>query len=264
ILIVFGACVSFIEAQRIGYVFEIRGNWYLNGNTPLRQGQEVPASGIISTKSPGRFDYIKIADLNSKIRINQRCSQACSFGLPNAAAEPGYFSAILSTLMNLIREPTRKRTQVVARNVNVISEGIVKLENNKINLQPLLNLEGKNYLKWRKIHLESEKFGDWSLPIELKTEGGAAIVSPAGFQPGLYEFALLRKMENSFEETDSAWVLISSAEDFEKNKQSFKKVEELIENLGDEIRSETALLFRNVYLDNLARENVKLKSKSKP
>ncbi|HSK71255.1 MAG TPA: hypothetical protein VK892_06140 [Pyrinomonadaceae bacterium] len=245
-----------VKAQiSIGYVLEIRGDWYLNNTIPLRQGQKLPASGVIGIKSPNRFDRIKIADLNGEIRMDEKCAKDCSFKLPAAPVKTSYLSAILSTIMSLIWSESSERYSAHRSRGGEISDGIVKLENDQMDLSPLLSSQGEKYLQWRKIPLKGAKeFGEWSKPIELKLGNGKMIISVKDLQPGLYEFNLLRRMENSFEPTDSAWILITPAKDYEKSVESFEQVKKLNKNLNDGIKPETAGLFIRAYLDNLARQ----------
>ena len=134
-LILITLCGDFAYSQTfVGYVAEISGNWQVNGRGPLRQGQRLPASATIRTATNGAENSIKVADLNGKIRTYKKCSQPCSFNLPEAPARTSYFGAIFSTIMDLVWSSSSEsysRHRSKGRN---FPDGIVKLENEKIYL----------------------------------------------------------------------------------------------------------------------------------
>ena len=65
----------------VGYVLEVKGEWYLNGDysRALRRWQKLPPEGTVSIKSPTPADRIVIARLNGEIIDKRSCdADLCS------------------------------------------------------------------------------------------------------------------------------------------------------------------------------------------
>ena len=92
----------------VGYVQEIRGNWYLVGNSSqtLRQGQKLFAAGVVKRQSSSPDDRLIIANLRGEItNESRRCGeQNCnqSIKLPNAGSSRSYLSEAYNSVMSLI------------------------------------------------------------------------------------------------------------------------------------------------------------------
>ncbi len=248
---------SIFAQTNIGYVLEIRGSWKLNGKTDLRQTQKLPASGVVSIKSPSRYDYIKIADLNGVVQINKQCAAECSFTLPAAPAKTSYLGTIFSSIMNLVWSESPNRYSAHRSRSGEYGDGIVKLEKGKIDVSELLKPDEKTFVQWREIPAKGEDFGDWSELVELKPTDDAVIISDKNLQTGLYEFNFLKRVKNSYEPTASVWILIVSPENYEKSVKTFEQVKELNNKLGDDIKPLTAQMFVRAYLDNMTRQKMK-------
>lgn len=62
------------EAQQIGYVLDMAGDWFLNGNIRLHEASKLPAGGVIRTPSPSdRSSYIAVVDRSGKIIGKKEC-----------------------------------------------------------------------------------------------------------------------------------------------------------------------------------------------
>lgn len=254
-------CVSSVFARtNVGYVMEMRGNWQLNGNTSLRQSQKLPASGVISIKSPGRYDYIKIADLNGTVRIEKKCTKDCEFKLPDAPVKTSYLGELLSTIMGMIWSESPNRYSAHRSRSEEFKDGIVKTDDGKIDLSSLVKPPENSFVQWRKISPKAEeKHDDWSEPpVELTAgKNGAVVISAADLRPGLYEFKLIESLESSIEPPNTAWILVTSVKDYKQNVKSFEQVKELNKTLGEDIKPETAQMFIRAYLDHLARQRMR-------
>ncbi len=241
----------------VGYVLEIRGSWYLNGNpsNTLQQIQKLPASSVIRVQSPNRYDSITIVDMSSNVYASRNCAVNCSkpIRLPAASAQPTFLGGLWQGAMDLLWG-SPDRYDAHRNRSGEVSDGIVKLMDGKIDLNSILNVQGRYYLRWRIVPNEKAEPGAWSETIELKK-----IVSFSEFKPGLYEFDVLRKNESSYEPISSAWILVSSAEDYEKTKKSYVQAIELTKQWEGKVKPETAQSFLKAYLDELARKNVRQK-----
>ncbi len=260
----------------VGYVAEISGNWQLNGQGSLRQGQKLPASAKISSNPNRQINSIKIADLNGRVRSFQKCPQSCTFYTPNAPSRTSFFSTIFSSIMDLVWSSSSEsysahRSKGKGKS---LPDGVVKLENEKIDLTGLQKMPKKFFLKWRKIKsVKNQEFDDWSKPIEIKSEYGDLIIPFAGFQAGLYEFCSIEDARNLGEKSanscpaNAAWIFVSRSEKYEQIKKEFEETKtavdeltkpqtEMVEDKETEIPgidSATAKLYLRAYLDGLAQ-----------
>lgn len=266
--------ISAFSQTFVGYVAEISGNWQLNGQGSLRQGQKLPASAKISSNPNRQGNSIKIADLNGRIRKYQKCSQPCSFNTPDAPSGTSFFSTILSSIMDLVWSSSSESYSVHRSKGRSLPDGVVRLENEKINLNGLQKMPKKFFLKWRKIKsVKNQEFDDWSKPIEIKSENGDFIIPFAGFQAGLYEFCSIDDARNLGEKSvnscpaNAAWIFVSTSEKYEQIKKEFEETKTAVDELtkpqteiaeGKEteipgIDSATAKLYLRAYLDSLAQ-----------
>jgi hypothetical protein len=242
----------------VGYVLEIRGNWYLNGNSSdtLQQRRKLPASSVIRIQSPNRDDLITVVDMGGKIYDSRDCAVNCSrsIRLPAAPAQPTILGGLWQAAMDLLSGAPNRYSAHRSRG-GEISEGVVKFTDGKIDLSPVLNIQGQNYLRWRAVPPdEKAEPGAWSETIE-----SGKIVPFSEFKPGLYEFNVLRKIGSAYEPVSSAWILVSSAEDYEKTKKSYEQAIELTGQWEGKVKPKTAQSFLKAYLDELARKNLRQK-----
>jgi hypothetical protein len=184
----------------------------------------------------------------------RKCAVNCSrpIRLPAAPAQPSLLSGILQAAMNWIWGSPDRYSAHRSRG-GEISDGIVKLTDFKIDLSSLLHIQGQYYLRWRVVTPDEKAVpGTWSETVELNN-----IVSFSHFNPGLYEFYILRKNGGSYEPVSSAWVLVSSTEDYEKTNGAYEQAVALSRQWEGKVKPETVQSFLKAYLDELARKNVR-------
>lgn len=240
----------------VGYVLEIRGAWYLNGNPAnvLRRWQKLPASSVIRVQSPNRFDMITIADMRGGIFARLYCPESCAdpLRLPPNPERPSLRGRFLQAAMEwLWGSPDR---YVAARGRSgEMSEGVTKLVDGSIDLNPLLHLQGEYYLRWRLlVPNQKAELAPWSETIELNRT-----VTSSEFKPGLYEFNVLRRIEKKFEATSSAWVLVTSPAHYEKTKKSHEEAVSLTKAWEGKVEPETIPAFLRANLEELAHGRVR-------
>lgn len=253
--IILSASTPGSSGQPVGYVLEIRGVWYVNGNpaATLKRWQELPASGVIRVQSPSRYDTITIADMRGGILARRDCQANCvdPIRLPPRPAQPTLVRGILQTAMEwLWGSPDR---YVAARSRGAeLSDGIAKLVDGKIDLSPLLTIQGKYQLRWRLLapHQKVEPV-NWSEAIELKP-----ILSFSEFRPGLYEFEVLRRVGSGTEAISSAWILVVLPEQYGDTKDSYDQAVRLTSQWEGKVTPETVQAFLRAHLDELARSRM--------
>ncbi|HSE15602.1 MAG TPA: hypothetical protein VLB46_01030 [Pyrinomonadaceae bacterium] len=254
--VIFWTLTLTAKGQPVGYVLEIRGAWYLNGNpaNSLRRWQSLPASSVIHIQSPGRSDTITVADMRGGILFRRDCPTDCQrpVRLPPPPAQPTLAHGILQAAVEwLWGSPDR---YVAARSRGgEISDGIVKLVDGKIDLKPLLHVEGRYHQHWRSLTRNQKvETATWSEAVELSPN-----VSFPDLKSGLYEFELLRRVGTELEGVSSAWVLVVLPEDYETAMESHAQAVLLTKKWKGKVSTETVLAFLRAHLDDLAQGRMK-------
>jgi hypothetical protein len=260
IFLLITATLVSVSAQMIGYVDQVKGNWYLSGSDRLlKRFDQLPANGVIRVQSPKDSDHI-ILTVNG-VRMGRRCPSsdcAAPIKLPGIPQKG---------VIDTIREysPWIKSILLVPifGKGGELSEDIVMLRNGKAELTSLTNLEGENCLRWRKVPLtEKESFGEWSKPLKLKDNKKIVVT---GLEPGLYEFAFANPGENCLVNYPrTAWILASPAKNFDKNKSSFQEFKKKIDEWNEkeeelQLREETVASLLRAHLFSLVKEAVAIK-----
>lgn len=244
----------------VGYVVEIHGDWYLNGNTasPLKRWQKLPPGGTLSIKPPTPDARIVVSDLSGKIIDSRNCEAVdCSrpFKLPGSSPQRSLLRVAFDATVGLLfGSPDRYSIHRNRTFGSALSDGVVRLEGGQIDLSPVLRQSGRYYLRWRS-RPRSGETGKWSTPIGLRTERGQpALVAVPDLKPGLYEINLQRRVGDSYETFASAWVLVSTSPGHENAAASFRQAVELTEQWGDKVEPNTSRQFLRAHLDYLAEQ----------
>ncbi|MGB8511036.1 MAG: hypothetical protein WCD76_21880 [Pyrinomonadaceae bacterium] len=265
-LMVVALSASYASAQQqVGYVLEINGKWFLDGNAQLAKGRVLPAGGTISAQSPTGDDYIVIVNLSGRRIIARRTcrdSDECNhpIKLPRTvASEPSTMNVFMSSLMNLLGgEPDRYA--IGTKRGGDLPDAVVQLKDGALDLRPLFESKGKGtyYLRLRAIPREGKPSGGkWTGPLTLNWEQTKpATVSASGLQPGLYELALLdRDGDDYLPSGASAWVLAGKPEEYGKMAASFQEAVALTRMWGADVTAEGVRGFLRAQLDRLATKS---------
>nr|QEO73727.1 hypothetical protein [uncultured bacterium] len=92
----------------VGYVLEIEGEWYLNGNTsePLRRWQKLPSGGTVRIKALTPGARIVVAGLSGEIIGNRDCdsNDGCSqpIKLPKGHMQRSLLRVALDATVDLL------------------------------------------------------------------------------------------------------------------------------------------------------------------
>jgi hypothetical protein len=244
----------------VGYVLEIEGEWYLNGNTsePLRRWQKLPAGGTVSIKAPTLGARIVVASLSGQIIDNRDCeSYGCSqpITLPKGHTQPSLLRVALDATVDILwGSPDRYKLARVRTFGSALSEGVIKLNNGEIDFGPVLKQTGRNYLRWR-ARPRTGPPGEWSETVALRKEQERpALVAVSGFKPGLYEVNLQRLKDGSYETFASAWVLVTAPSEYESATESFEEAAATTREWGNNVEPGTSRQFLRAHLDYLAQQ----------
>lgn len=218
-----------------GYVVEVRGEWVLNGSSPVKVSQKVPAGGAIRRRSSSADDRIQIANLRGQLipSASQDCRNRCSGVVSlasnrtdgTASQDRSYASRILDAITGASLLPSWTNRQ--ARG-GALSDGVVRLDGEKIDIARIIKREGEQLLKWRRV----EPDGPWNEPVRLST----TVLS--GFQVGIYEFNLVRSNGGDFELVAASWVMVTSQEKYDSDLAAFNEMKKVVAGWGDAVSAE--------------------------
>jgi hypothetical protein len=249
------------KSQSIGYVFDVNGEWVLEGRGGrLVQADSLPAGGVVRLRQAASFGetYIVIADLNGKPIINQRCREAAACGgpipLPSAVAgKPSALSQIFAAVMSFWRKGKVEADPHIIRGNGSLEEAVVMLSGGKVDLSvPFKNKDAGTYLlefipksNGRLRGLKEVVF-DWE-------PGRRVTAAVPGFRPGLYEIRLRSKQDRGrLEPGEAAWVLVvPPGKDYEMTSAQFGRVAADTEQWEAEKLEESRRSFLRVYLGYL-------------
>lgn len=244
----------------VGYVVEIHGDWYVDGNTasPLKRWQKLQPSSTVGIKSPTPDARIAISDLSGKIIASRNCeADNCSrpFKIPGSSPQRSLLGVAFDATVGLLfGSPDKYSMHRQRTSGSALSDGVVKLEGGQIDLSSILRPRGRYYLSWRS-RPRSGEHGKWSDPISLRTKRGQPVlIAVTGLEPGLYEINLQRRVWESYETFASAWVLVSAAPGYENDAASFRQAVELTKQWGDKVEPNTSRQFLVAHLDYLAEQ----------
>ena len=223
-----------------GYVVEVRGDWVLNGSSQVKASQKVPTGAAIRRRSSSPDDRIQIADLRGQLipSASQDCRNRCSGIISLASSrthgaasqDRGYLERIFAAITGSSLLPSWTNRQ--ARGGD-LSDGVLRVNGEKIDIAPIIKREGEQLLKWRRIAPD----GQWNEPVRL------SITILSGFQPGVYEFVLVRSNGADFEQVASSWVLVSTKERYDTDLVAFTEVKKVVAEWGDAVSAEAKRLY---------------------
>ena len=218
-----------------GYVIEVRGDWLLNGRSQVKASQKVPVGGAIRRRSSSPDDRIQIADLRGQLipSASQDCRNRCSGVISLASSrthgaasqDRGYIERILAAITGSSLLPSWTNRQ--ARGGD-LSDGVLRVDGEKIDIGPIIKREGEQLLKWRRI----DPNGQWSQPVRLSN----TVLS--GFEAGVYDFALVRSNGTDFETVATSRVLVSKKEKFDSDLDAFNEMKKVVAGWGDAVSAE--------------------------
>jgi hypothetical protein len=250
----------------VGQVLNLYGDWFLEANSPVRieKGQELPAGGKIwrsLTGAEAKTAFIEVQLRNGMMwrrsSKTDRCNRREPCILPGAVEKE---LSWLDTIWRLLRIRTRDNDIPTYSRSGDPEEGVVRLNNGKIDLTPVFGtMEPDIYLlRFQSLDDKGEPSGRASRPILYDWEPGRPeLLSGAGFRPGLYEMELLdRETSNHVPTGRTAWVLIAKPRDHERLRESFERAVMLTGEWGIDVSPYTVRAFHRAYLNALALRKI--------
>jgi hypothetical protein len=268
--IVLGLFLAPVSAQaQIGYVLDVNGQWALESNSSrgLARGQSVPAKGVIRVQAPSRDNYIVLAYPDGEIIERRQCSK------PTDCNRPIYLPAVLnqnkptvlgvafSAAMGLIFGEPDKHSVHRVRGGELFEAVVPVDENGRASLNSVFKkmYKGQFYVRLRAIPGNGKSASTSTLgPLPLQWDQAQDDLSLSGVRPGLFEISLWEPRGGDFEATGiSAWILLTTASDYEQAAASFEKAIALTVDWGSQVKREIARSFLRAHLDQLANLTAK-------
>ena len=262
-VILFTFAATAFAQEKIGYVLDINGEWYLGSVSPqnLRKGSAVPGGGVIKARSPQEVsNLIVIADLNGRIIEKRHCRDQVSCSRPiqlpsSSQNRQSLASRIIDAVMGLWgTEAVKYKTFGSRESSRALREAVVSLKDGNIDLQDVFvsKSEGSYLIRFvlpanqRRIALG---------PLDFRWRpGNQALIAVGALGPGLYEVELLERNSQEPDVGTEAWLVIASPEQYQELSSSFREAVKLTESWRGDLRRTTVSSFLRAYLDHLASE----------
>lgn len=268
-----------IQAQEnVGYVLDIKGDWYLNKPRPrqqLKRWQKLSGGSRIVTGKSKESRSIKIALLNSET-IEHTCSvdvQCPPIILPTTNEKPKLSSSasiqreptvterIKDAFRSLFGHPETYYVPTYARNGTPqdFQEAVVAWNSGRTDLSPVFkNMAAGSY----RLVADSPPRGSQkvALPnsIYININWNPEEPSSAAtdkLKPGLYSLPGGSEHE--------AWILVAAPEDYRAAKGSFQQAVAETERWGKAVDTQTSRMFLRAYLESLAKRMKKPASRKR-
>jgi hypothetical protein len=261
---------SSLKAQQrtIGHVLDVEEDWYLDGRPgqPLAKGAELPASGVIRSRSPSRFAFIIISYSDNNQVITKRCRNPGECDqpilLPRAVQrQASYREIFVEKFFGWVRgNPVTSSPHAGRSEDGVLREAVVQITGGQVDLSPIFTeMNSGTY----DVRLE-RRMPDGKMvavpsakAINAKWELGKVTTTlGANFQPGLYELILLEKRGAAYESTlTTAWFLAGNLEQYAQTVAPFCEATHLTATWKNEVSDETVRTFLRAALIQLATES---------
>lgn len=217
---------------RIGYVFEVNGEWVLNGQSrSLTQADSVLAGGTITfRRDTFGSSYIFIADLTGRIIRSMRCDREdCSRPIPlpkSDAGHPSGLGRVFSAVMSFWRRSPEDYYTKIPRAGGILEESVVTLKDGRVDLSSVFkNKTAGSYLLRIVSKGRPRQQGLKEVVFDWDRTGQSRLPLPT-IKAGLYEIQLLSLQDRErLEPGEEVWVLIlPPGKSFNVASDQFKKV----------------------------------------
>jgi hypothetical protein len=250
-----------LAGKQVGYVKDMRGDWFLD-NRPLRRGQALPDGGRITYKPSGEsHSFIAIGDLNARTVIYKNCDNPGECNQPIIltgfeAPEPSLVTTVVGIVMDAFFRKLPEHRSAISRG-DALREGVVKLEGNKVELSPAFaNMKrGKYLLRFVPISRKPDAKRDASLNMVsfYWDPQKPAKLEVKGLTRGAYELQQLKLEDWEPQEPGTeAWILIADAAEYDKALCSYQQAVAITSQWGKDTRPTTIRDFLRAYLEHLA------------
>jgi hypothetical protein len=249
------------QAQQIGYVINLEGDWVLNSSQQLKSGSPVTAGGLVQLSQPKKNDFIEVVDQSGKPIKSLNCNiNDCRnpYRLPRVIHTNIILRIVKVGMEMLFSEPSLPlQVPAISRGVE-LREAVVKIVDQQVDLSSVLaNVRPGKYL------LRFEPIGA-STPPDAKPIGPItvdwnpdkpSIVSVEGLSFGLYIVQPLSTADRELLEPGSeSMVLFVRPEIFERNSGEFGEAVKVTDSWGASVRHTSKRKFVRAVLAQLDSE----------
>jgi hypothetical protein len=233
------------QSPTVGSITNIddHGNWFLYPDTTSSEGeklarwQDVPAGGVIRSKSPTPGDYITIVDFTMKPIVTKKCESPTSCYEPvllprtPGPAPPDELTLLIRKVLKLLSaepfDPSMHRMRAAAVRQN---EDVVPLVNGRVDLRNIMQHMPPGKYSWAPY---KPTVAAQSQPVNFDWEPRTTFLSIGQGKSGIYEIALLEPADtNSPIVSATVRVLLCSPKDQASLQAAFQRVRTLTGNWG--------------------------------
>lgn len=247
--------------SRIGYVLDVKCDWFMNSRK-LARATPVTAGAHIHFQNTNQTNCgIVILNNNGAVLVKRDCNRPgeCDqpFNLPNNAPQPSAPARVANAVWRLLwGSPQERYESTVSRGKN-LNEAILELKAGSVDLSPVFkDIEADTY-NLRFTPVERPRKGKVSGPISVVFSWRPPQSPPlrvAGLSPGLFNLNLLDAIGDQLVPSDSeVWVLVSDPAHYRELSRAFAEAKSLTESWGDEVKPDAKHTFLRTYLASLAR-----------
>jgi hypothetical protein len=217
---------------RIGYVFEINGEWVLNGQSrSLARSDAVPAGGVIRFRRASFGNsYILIADRTGTIIEKKYCDREdCSRPIVLRKTDRGYPSAlgrIFSAVMSFWRSSPEVYDAKIPRAGGILEESIVMLKDGKVDLSSVFKNKNTGRYLLRFVSKGRPRLSGLKQVVFDWDRSKQSLLPVPTLKSGLYEIELLSVQDRErLEPREEVWVLVMPpGKNYEATIAEFTKV----------------------------------------
>jgi hypothetical protein len=236
------------EDDSVGFVLEKHGEWLLEGPSPrlISEGDRIPGGAKLRPKEGRRGED------KSTITICLYTGQAKVY--TGAATLPArYDPSLVNRLWRAIAGRYSGGYVHALSRGRGISDGVVRRENQRIDLSPVFHAEAAGEFRVRFTPVPGNA-AKATGPVTLRFVRSPEQLAPAGsgeLRPGLYECTIVdHKGQPKGDST--AWVLVAGAADFGRATAKYREAVDLSEKWDDNVSPYAVVSFRRACLKSMA------------
>lgn len=244
--------------QQVGFVVNLRGDWFLGSSHKLKPGSPLPAGGTIQARELRGGEYIEIANRSGQIMINKSCDGGgCERPIKLPATSPSLASRLFEAAMEVLFNDPVRFAVMISRG-GELREAVIKITGEQVDLSPVLaNKSRGTYL----LQFEPRSAGT---PANAKPIGPVSVdwvpdkLSPVpvkGLTPGLYVVQPLSNEDGEpLEPGSESWVLFTKPERFDQALREFREAVVLTDKWVGSARQSSKRQFLRAALGQLDAE----------
>ena len=210
----------------IGMVFDIRGDWTAkeqNGDTKfLHQYDLIKREWVLTPAKPSDLINIQLID-HSEVTLNggKKSNHPVRLDPRSAAIQPSAMPVWRQAFVRMHDNPTQY--EAVNPMAGALTDSVLKLADDQVDLSPALLRMPAGLVNFTLAAVVNGKASDSVLgPFSCEWHNKITYVKLANYKPGLYEMSATGADTNVPKKR--AWILLCSAEQFDKREQAWKEI----------------------------------------